>query len=155
MIGLCRQTICACVPRAPLMLKPSTSESTFAEGPTVGSHPIPFPNPTPPPSLLTSFLPSILVPSPSSYSLVGYRRVSCDSHAYSLNCSNRPVCSITLITFNVPSLVIIAYLMSFRVSAYSRLASCYSGHASKTCLTIIAPCSQVQRLLHTPGTRRS
>ena len=110
---------------------------------------------TPPLSLSTSSSPSVSMRSPSSHSLVSCRYISCDSNTYSLNCSNRPVYSTNLIAFNIPSLVINAHLISCRMSAYSRLISCYSGHASRTCLTVIAPCSQVQRLLHTPGTRRS
>src|ERR1700679_2768835 len=57
---------------------------------------------------LFTFIP---IPSPSSHSLVGHRRASCDSHAYSLNCSNRPVCSTNLIAFDVPSLVVSAHLI--------------------------------------------
>jgi hypothetical protein len=78
---------------------------------------------------------------------------ACDSHVTVLNWSRSLVLRIRRMAAVAPGLVLRILLISPRKSANSssRIAR-HVGHLNRTCRTVIAPSSQAQRLLHTPGT---
>jgi hypothetical protein len=77
---------------------------------------------------------------------------ACDSHITVLNWSRSLVLRIRRMAAVAPGLVLRILLISPRKSANSssRMAR-HVGHLNRTCRTVIAPSSQAQRLLHTPG----
>jgi hypothetical protein len=76
---------------------------------------------------------------------------ACDSHITVLNWSRSLVLRIRRMAAVAPGLVLRILLISPRKSANSssRMAR-HVGHLNRTCRTVIAPSSHVQRLLHMP-----